>query len=62
MDYETWRCGAKKAPIRLVNTVTTLAAMNSSKVGGAVEVGILMGEVYIPTKWLEFVTQCVGFG
>ncbi len=54
--------GAKNAPIRLVDTVTTLATMNKSEVEGTVDVGILMGEIYIPTKWEEFVTQCVGFG
>ncbi len=54
--------GAKNALLRLVDTVTTLATMNRSEVEGAVDVGILMGEIYIPTKWKEFVTQCVGFG
>jgi len=54
--------GAKNAPIRLVDMVMTLATMNRSEVEGAVDVCILMGEIYIPTKWKEFVTQCVGFG
>jgi len=43
--------GAENVPIRPINTVTTLATVNGSEVEGPVDVGILMGEIDIPTKW-----------
>ena len=54
--------GAKNPPIRLINAVTTLATINTSEVEGAVDVGIRMGEIYVPTEWKEFMTQCICFG
>ena len=54
--------GAENPPIRLINTVTTLATINNGEVKVTVDVGIRMGEINIPTEWKEFVTQRVCFG
>ncbi len=54
--------GAENPPIRLINTVTALATINSGEVEGTVDVGIRMGEINILTEWKEFMTQCVCFG
>ena len=48
--------GSEDPPIRLINTVTTFATMNGSKIEGPVNVGIPVGEINVPTKWKEFMT------
>ena len=47
--------GSEDPPIRLINTVTTFATMNGSKIEGPVNVGIRVGEINVLTKWKEFV-------
>ena len=54
--------GAKNIPVRLTNTVPTLAPANGGEIKGTMNVGICMGEIDVPTKWKKFVTQGVCFG